>query len=966
MNMAMLSFFQISISLLLCTQTTISTEAFAADPNDTTKTNNRCRAHERSALLAFRAGLSDPSNRLSSWEGVDCCQWHGVRCSNRTGHVIGIDLGDGGCDLFGVPGMQALGGNISSSLAGLRYLQHLDLSCNKFDNPRIPGFLGSLHELRYLDLSQSSFTGRIPPQLGNLSHLHHLSLASDSFVMIEPQPSSMLYTDDITWLSRLSSLEYLNMEAVNLSTAANWVPVVNMLSSLKFLRLARCQLPGSRYSSLHSNLTSLETLDISENHLHEPIAPNWFWDLSNLKDLYASMNHFYGTIPYELGNMTSIVWLDLGLNNLVGMIPPTLKNLCNLEGLSLDQNNISGTLTEFCQHLPSCSRGKPKTLFPPYSNATRSQPAKLSEPLSNLTLLDLAFNELRGAVPPWIGEFTKLEILDLRFNSLHGVMHQGHLSGLKRLKDLRLSGNSIAITVNSSWVPPFNLEEVELASCQLGPKFPAWLRWQTNVDYLDLSNTSISDSLPDWFWEVFSSVLDLNMRNNQITGVLPPTMESMAIEALVLGSNQFSGPIPNLPTNLYILDLSRNNISGPIHVNFGDLLGLEMILLFDNAISGRIPSSLCNLSSLRLLDLSENELTGPSPDCVFNASQGRLQSLSLRNNKLSGEFPSFLRSCQYLSFLDLTENQFHGTLPPWIGEELPSLVFLRLRSNMFNGDIPVDLITKLDNLQYLDLAYNRLSGNMPHSIVNLKGMTQTPNSLDSGIFFSLGSEYISLVDYTENITIVTKGQERLYTGEIVFMVNMDLSCNNLTGNIPEEIGTLIALTSLNLSSNAFSGEIPETIGALVQVESLDLSHNELSGEIPTSLSALRSLSHLNLSYNNLTGKIPSGNQLQVLDDLATVYIGNPGLCGDPLSKKCPEDGLPDDTLKDHQHRSDDVFLFVAIGSGFVMGIMAVFYVFLFKTNWRVLCFAFYDRLYDEIYVQVVVSFNLLMRSIGRS
>ncbi|XP_039778166.1 putative receptor like protein 25 [Panicum virgatum] len=196
------------------------------------------------------------------------------------------------------------------------------------------------------------------------------------------------------------------------------------------------------------------------------------------------------------------------------------------------------------------------------------------------------------------------------------------------------------------------------------------------------------------------------------------------------------------------------------------------------------------------------------------------------------------------------------------------------------------------------------------------------------------------------------GQERLYTGEIVFMVNMDLSCNNLTGNIPEEIGTLIALTSLNLSSNAFSGEIPETIGALVQVESLDLSHNELSGEIPTSLSALRSLSHLNLSYNNLTGKIPSGNQLQVLDDLATVYIGNPGLCGDPLSKKCPEDGLPDDTLKDHQHRSDDVFLFVAIGSGFVMGIMAVFYVFLFKTNWRVLCFAFYDGLYDEIYVQV--------------
>ncbi|KAL6615531.1 hypothetical protein ACP70R_037801 [Stipagrostis hirtigluma subsp. patula] len=54
-----------------------------------------CVAAERAALLAFKAGItSDPANRLGSWRGHDCCLWRGVRCSNRTGHVVMLDLHD--------------------------------------------------------------------------------------------------------------------------------------------------------------------------------------------------------------------------------------------------------------------------------------------------------------------------------------------------------------------------------------------------------------------------------------------------------------------------------------------------------------------------------------------------------------------------------------------------------------------------------------------------------------------------------------------------------------------------------------------------------------------------------------------------------------------------------------------------------------------------------------------------------
>jgi hypothetical protein len=179
MDTFQLSCFQVAIALLLFTQAKSTTEKRSAHPNDTV---TNCTAGESSALLAFRAGLSDPANILSSWKGGDCCRWKGVYCGNITGHVVRLELKGTDCE-SGVGSMQEqlLSGNISSSLLGLQHLQYLDLSCNRFEKIQIPDFLGSLHKLRYLDLSMSQFIGRIPPQLGNLSSLQYLNLASDSY-----------------------------------------------------------------------------------------------------------------------------------------------------------------------------------------------------------------------------------------------------------------------------------------------------------------------------------------------------------------------------------------------------------------------------------------------------------------------------------------------------------------------------------------------------------------------------------------------------------------------------------------------------------------------------------------------------------------------------------------------------------------------------------------------------------------
>lgn len=240
---------------------------------------------------------------------------------------------------------------------------------------------------------------------------------------------------------------------------------------------------------------------------------------------------------------------------------------------------------------------------------------------------------------------------------------------------------------------------------------------------------------------------------------------------------------------------------------------------------------------------------------------------------------------------------------------------------------------------------------------------QDDGSLSDIIDYGMSTGDTDLVAYTDSSLVIMKGQQLEFTKGIMYMVNFDLSCNILTGHIPEEIGKLTALKNFNLSWNLLSGIIPDSIGEVHSLESLDLSHNEFGGEIPESLSDLTSLSHLNLSYNNLTGKIPSGNQLQTLNDQASIYIGNPGLCG-PLPKSCSETNLTPATPAERKHVSDLASFFLAMGSGYVMGLWIVFCLFLFKKNWRVGCFSFSDRLYDWVYVQVALSWAFLTKRKG--
>ncbi|XP_042410350.1 receptor-like protein EIX2 [Zingiber officinale] len=249
----------------------------------------------------------------------------------------------------------------------------------------------------------------------------------------------------------------------------------------------------------------------------------------------------------------------------------------------------------------------------------------------------------------------------------------------------------------------------------------------------------------------------------------------------------------------------------------------------------------------------------------------KLEFLHLNNNNLKGHLPSSLQNCSRLLIVDFGDNKFSGNIPSWIGQSWQRLRILRLSSNMFNGNIDSQLVY-LTDLQIIDFANNKLSGTIPHSFGNFS--TMISSSVELLPSFDVPMEILEAVETcsgSESITLVTKGDQLTFSSILYLVKSIDLSNNELTYEIPEELGYLVGLHTLNLSRNYFKGKIPDSISKMSSLETLDLSFNNLSGVIPQGLSQLNALSHLNLSYNNLSGNIPSGNQLQTLDDVS-IYI----------------------------------------------------------------------------------------------
>ncbi|TKD60480.1 leucine-rich repeat domain-containing protein [Flavobacterium sp. ASW18X] len=115
-----------------------------------------------------------------------------------------------------------------------------------------------------------------------------------------------------------------------------------------------------------------------------------------------------------------------------------------------------------------------------------------------------------------------------------------------------------------------------------------------------------------------------------------------------------------------------------------------------------------------------------------------------------------------------------------------------------------------------------------------------------------------------------KGNLPLTIGNLTHLKVLDLSGNNLKGKIPAELRKFDDLRVVDLSGNNFSGKIPQTINRLQQLQEFNLADNQLTGALPKSLPELKNLRTLVLTKNKLNGKMPTG--MEHLINLKELYL----------------------------------------------------------------------------------------------
>jgi Leucine-rich repeat (LRR) protein len=282
----------------------------------TTVTNNNNSSSDNDPLF--------PWLDQTGWlDNPDECTWKGLVCDD-VGRVIEINLGS-----------NRLTGSMPSETQLLTHVKRLDLYNNLVYNVGDAGtqWLGTLTLLQHLYLGQTSFQYHgIPPVLGTLTNLVELDVSYTLF--LGPLDGSVF--------ENLDKLEYLYIGGNSYNTS---IPSsITRLPNLLYLYAEYADIIGDL--SFMIGMPSILELWVDQNPLLVGTIPTEVGMLSSLASLSITGCGLSGPIPTELGLCTSLQQVWLYQNALTGSIPTELGLLDSLKRFQIEANSVTGSMPE--------------------------------------------------------------------------------------------------------------------------------------------------------------------------------------------------------------------------------------------------------------------------------------------------------------------------------------------------------------------------------------------------------------------------------------------------------------------------------------------------------------------------------------------------------------------------------------------------------------------------------------------
>ncbi|XP_026408933.1 probable LRR receptor-like serine/threonine-protein kinase At3g47570 isoform X2 [Papaver somniferum] len=163
--------------------------------------------------------------------------------------------------------------------------------------------------------------------------------------------------------------------------------------------------------------------------------------------------------------------------------------------------------------------------------------------------------------------------------------------------------------------------------------------------------------------------------------------------------------------------------------------------------------------------------------------------------------------------------------------------------------------SRVTSLVLESMGLNQLTGPIPKELIGLSSLTGALDLSGNQLTGELPSE----------------------VGNLERIVQLYLSNNRLSGKVPDSLGKCIGLEELSLDGNLFEWVIPPSLKNLKGLQKLDMSGNKFSGQIPEYLESFASLRYLNLSANDFEGEVPKQGIFKNIS--AFSVLGNDKLCG---------------------------------------------------------------------------------------